>query len=400
MTRTVTWGLALSTDGFALVRPTGRGVGEVVASGAFADAAARTSGVAAAFRTMHAEGTHSDCTIALLPSLADVRVLSLPDLPRDEITEIVSEDLRRFVPTTAVRGAVELDDQRGTESAGVRRVLLTSADERLVEELLESASKAQVTVRRVVSALSAWSASAGSQSDWFQVDLGESQLAFEMRDGTTTAIRRWVSHAPQPPVTATRLTGSNDASLALAATWAPVSTAHGLSTAQQRTQRVRRVWRAASAVFVAGVGLAAVAAAVLWVRVGRIIESAERERAVIAGSVSAAVALRDSAMALNARAHALERFRAEQPDWIALLRGLDAALPDESFLTSLRASPDSLVLTGEGDRATVTLDRLSADRMFESVRFDAPIQQRIDAGEVVGERYVIAARIRKGTETP
>ena len=105
------------------------------------------------------------------------------------------------------------------------------------------------------------------------------------------------------------------------------------------------------------------------------------------------MAARDSLAALRQRTAILRGFGAGAPRWSSVIVALGAALPRDASLLSFRSKGDTLILTGEAAQAALVFGALGRSNVLTGVRAEAPIQQQVENGEVVAERFTIAARL-------
>jgi hypothetical protein len=159
-----------------------------------------------------------------------------------------------------------------------------------------------------------------------------------------------------------------------------------------RAERERAQFAIAKRFGLGAVVLLVIAAIVEWIGSGSALSRAAADRAAIAPRVALALTSRDSIQTLDAQRAALESFGAGSARWSSALVELSRALPQSASLISFRASGDSVFFVGDAEHAADVFTALSVSKAFKGVRADAPIQQQMDNGVVVAERFTIAAK--------
>jgi Tfp pilus assembly protein PilN len=96
---------------------------------------------------------------------------------------------------------------------------------------------------------------------------------------------------------------------------------------------------------------------------------------------------RDLLNELTARAEALEELEAANPIWTRPLVELAALLPEDTYLTALFASGDTVEIEAAGARAGEAIQALRESGLFEEVRLQGIVERKLDEGETVEERF-------------
>jgi Tfp pilus assembly protein PilN len=158
--------------------------------------------------------------------------------------------------------------------------------------------------------------------------------------------------------------------------------------------RRTRTWCQAIALAVAAATLLLVALGLEWRSITRAEATLAAERDALRASLAEVMARRDSSASLAQRVRAVEDFEIGTPNWLDLLASVDVTLPPDASLHALRASADTVLLVGQARRAAPILRAFSESSAFDGARTDAPIDQLVENGEVVAERFTILARPR------
>jgi hypothetical protein len=338
--------------------------------------------------------------IALAGALADVRVIVVPRLAAEELRPAIARDLVQYVPSANAQSVVQLHDS--ADASGTGR-LLSSASAELVADIRRAASEAGLALRSIVAAPLPWRAAivessrAAGVSGWFHFTCDDTTTALHVLNGALVAIRRASveRRALLPPGQA--FATDESAALRLAAEHAHADDADSLWPDEVYAERTRRVWRQAIGLAVASFVLLVAAAGLEWRAITRAEASLATVRDSLRPALDAVMARRESSATIGSRVRAIEGFEQGAPRWLDLLAAVDRTLPADASLQSLRASADTLLLTGQAQRAAPVLRAFSESPRFDGARTDAPIDQVVENGEVVAERFTIIARPRGRT---
>lgn len=161
-----------------------------------------------------------------------------------------------------------------------------------------------------------------------------------------------------------------------------------LAEARVRTSRRRALAMAGGAAAL----LLASALANLW-GANRELGALREQRAAIRSEVAPLLEARDSLAALRARVQALEALEESTPVWTRSLVELSALLPSDTYLTAFYASGDTVEIEAAGDRAGEAIQILRESGLFEDVRLQGLVERELDDGETVEERFRLRARL-------
>ena len=161
----------------------------------------------------------------------------------------------------------------------------------------------------------------------------------------------------------------------------------------------RRQRRKRAAYMLAGVAvlLLASAGAHLW-GAYRELDALQERRAAIRGEVGPLLMARDSLDALSSRVRALEELSQTAPVWTRCLVELTALLPRDTYLTAFYASGDTVELEAAGTRAGEAIQILRESGIFEELRLQGIVERELAEGETVEERFTVRGRLPKGSD--
>lgn len=332
--------------------------------------------------------------VSLLPPLAEVRIVSLPTAAPDRVLTAVERDAAKYftVGHEPQFAYVELAD--GARGGAFAPHLVAAAPSRDITAILAAAASAGFTVESLAPAQLAWAAADRTHSNGtrhaVQAHTANRVDILDVQRGVILGLRR---HRAAAQDAAVQLIARNaDEASALAAQYANVGRTRSLWPPTIRAERIRATQRAAVRWCALALGLVLMAAILSFVGDARRLSSVRAARASLRPQLESALVLRDSLTQMTTRLAAL-RALGQSPSWTAAMVAVGDALPADASIIQLRASGDTIYLNGEADHAAATLTALAQSPALRGVRLDAPIQQAIENGEVVGERFSITARI-------
>jgi hypothetical protein len=353
-----------------------------------------------ALRSLHtAAPSAASLRVALLPPLAEVRIEELPTIDGEQLRAVVARDASKYFAVGAEPQVVQVRPTRDRAQTAFSSHLLSASPERVVNAVLRAASESGWSVDSLSAAQIAWGeaggggASANGSRKQAIVSMDDRIELLELAGPRITQIRRLRSSGSSAATDGVRslASGSEDAA-ALAARYVPSTDADSLWPDAVRAERERAQFAIAKRFGLGAVVLLVIAAIVEWIGSGSALSRAAADRAAIAPRVALALTSRDSIQTLDAQRAALESFGAGSARWSSALVELSRALPQSASLISFRASGDSVFFVGDAEHAADVFTALSVSKAFKGVRADAPIQQQMDNGVVVAERFTIAAK--------
>jgi Tfp pilus assembly protein PilN len=101
--------------------------------------------------------------------------------------------------------------------------------------------------------------------------------------------------------------------------------------------------------------------------------------------------MRDSLNQLNERVAKIQELENRSPQWTRALFDLALLLPEDTHLTSLRATADTLIIEASGDRAGEAMQALRRAGSLDDVRMLGAVQRELDDGETSVERFRLRA---------
>ena len=124
----------------------------------------------------------------------------------------------------------------------------------------------------------------------------------------------------------------------------------------------------------------------------------QERRASIRSEVAPLLDARDSLAGLQTTVFSLEQLSRSSPVWTRSLVELAALLPQDTYLTGLFASGDTVEIEAAGGEAGEAIQLLSEAGLFEEVRLQGLVERELEEGETVVERFRLWARLPNGEE--
>jgi hypothetical protein len=371
-------------------------------------------------------------SVALLPPLADARLVSFPPMRRAEVKAVLSRDVARYFLGANRPRVVGVLLPRGNgkspgEDTGPSISVLAAAASL---SLLESARTAIDSVgwRGVSfsSAHGAWVESARSaKNSPASIVAIASQTAHILRlFGKDVVAVRQVSARDLEAVVQAVGQGGGQA-LVLASPQEYEDLRHALAGAGFKTFQDPEGWpgveeataaragssplelipptlarerarRARSTVIRLVAGAAALTLASLGAQLWgahRELDAVLRRREAIRAEVAPLLEVRDSLNNLQAAVRSLEDLSRSSPVWTRSLVELSALLPQDTYLTGLFASGDTVEIEAAGADAGEAIQILREAGLFEEVRLQGLVERELENGETVVERFRLWARL-------
>jgi len=351
------------------------------------------AGLAQALREgVEAGVVSSPVRLALLPSLVEVRTVSIPPVGDD--------DARRLLTRAASRHFVSarepMDVSVAASPSGTTR-LAAAVPARVLRAVLEAAREAQLQVEVVVPAQVALTTAARGPRATRRAVLAGFDEAFELLvadQGTLADVRRF------------RRTGDDNAMADAARSLGEVTrvedpmTASATAMATTAIERWPLAFTGASPQSIGGSGgatswwlfgaaalLALATVALQEIDVRRELATVQTERAGLAPQLAASGAPdADRQARLDAQLAA--------PRWSGILAAVSDALPAEAYVTHVRAQADSVIIEGNASRATTAFDALSAVPWVRTITASAPIRRETADDGTVTEKFEFTLTLR------
>jgi hypothetical protein len=374
----------------------------------------------------------ADVVVALLPPLAEARLVPLPPIRKAEALAVIARDAaRHFVGAPSARTVAVRVPRRTTSNEAALPILAVSAPVPLVEAVRRAAAVSRWRVSAVVPAIGAWleaSRHRGRRTTDRELPLvivaavGDTVHVARVNAGALTTMRRVSAATPEEVVTAAgagpglALVLANVSMRAQleqklsAAGWqlmpapAEASTAELAaaafagptdlelipeSLAAQRAE-LQRSWALRVAV-AAGLLFLGAAAVELW-GARRELASVRAQRTALRPKVAPLLVARDSLMQLEQRQDLIAGLNLGSQRLTPALFDLALLLPAETHLTSLHANGDTLLIEAVGASAGEALEALRAAKSLRAVRLEGVVERELQAGATAAERFSLHAR--------
>jgi Tfp pilus assembly protein PilN len=371
------------------------------------------------------ELARAEVDVALLPPLAEARLVSLPPLRKVEAEQVLRRDAARyFVGSSGARALAVRLPARGADAPAP--VLAVSASAGLIEQVCAALTGLGWRVRSVGPALAGWLAAASRGSDRTPgivlVQLGDTLhltrvqrsvrllrraplssgadlieaigvgpgRAFLWTDAAQRTaferalvarnwhIERTADAESDAATVAAQLAGPSDLEL--------VPLSMQLERQSLQRQRSRRL------VLTAVVLLVASALAELW-GTRRELSALRAQRAAIKQEVTPLLAARDSINTLAQRRANIDGLRTNAPLWTSALFDLAMLLPSDTHLRSLRATGDTLTIEASSARAGDAMQALRSATTLGDVRLKGQVERELEDGATSLERFSLQARL-------
>lgn len=385
--------------------------------------------------------------VALMPPLTEIRRLDLPPMGDHELRMLLSRNASRYFvgARSAQLVGTAMAPQRASGAAG--SVMAAAVPTRLVAALHAAAREAGWTVDAVSPAEGAWCSASGSL--WPALSKHSSHLLvcgedrtelLQIDQGRLSGVRRFRAGAADAALVAEAIgpAGASQKSLALARVTAVGANAQrkelaralasaGLSvtsppqewaeradhadllaaefagpnaapllrseaTLATRRADARRIITRMAAASVVLLLLAAIFT--LW-GAKRQLRAIQADRAAIKPLISATLVGRTSVETGLRQLAALASVQRTAPRWSTILATMSAHLDEHSYITTLRARDDSVVVDGIAVSAARAFDSMYQIPGLTNVRAAAPVRRESPQGGPAQERFTIAAVVKK-----
>jgi Tfp pilus assembly protein PilN len=381
--------------------------------------------------------------VAMMPPLTEIRRLELPPLRDDELRRLLARNASRYFVNARgpqIVGASLIGHRKRGAPAPV---MAAAASARLVSAIHAAATAAGWTVESIAPAECAWAAAARElwpafsrerahvvvahedRTDVLQLESGRlvglrrfrgaaadaaliadsvgasarSGVVGEPRErrAVVTALEQFGVRALVPAGAAAAFADRGDV---LAAHFAGVEAGPVL-----RSEDAAALDRASAARLAAKLGGAAAvlllgaAALELWGAKHQLREI-RVERAALRGQIAATLVGRTTLDATYRQLAALNGVEQTSPRWSAVIASLSEAVPQDAYLTAVRARQDSLIVDGLGEHAARVFDALAGTPGLSDVRAAAPVRREAQDDGPALEHFTIAARVEPPPQRP
>jgi Tfp pilus assembly protein PilN len=376
--------------------------------------------------------------IALMPPFTEVRRLALPPLGRDELQRVLTRGASRYFVGARgpqVVGASPTTRRRRGETLPV---VAAAASARLVDAIRAAAESAGFTIASISPAESAWASAALAlwpafarqsafailcQQDRTHVlELDGKRLVGvrRFRDGsadaqliadTVTAGARigiaGESRARHELAAALNVHGVNATVAAGGGDWASASERPDLLAAHFAGGDAGPTLRAENDVAIERAGarrlawnIVGAAAALLLLSAGielwgvkRQLAAVRAERGRLRPEIASSLVGRSTVDATYRELSALNAVERAAPHWSSVIVTLSESVPEDAFLTAIRAREDSLIIDGMAPHAKKVFDAMERTSGLLDVKSSAPVRRETQDDGVSLEHFAIAARV-------
>jgi hypothetical protein len=394
-----------------------------------------------------ARSTEHGVSLALMPDLAEVQMVELPDVTDDELRLLLSRSAGRYF--TRARGAQVVGI--GTRSAGTAARLVTAAPAALLTSIHAAADNAGIRITQIVPAEAAWATLIGASGDTSRVVVTRNPKSTEVKSdafavcdasacslltvqhGQLIALRRFRSpsedttrlaeavretaaatlHFAGPAGERQALAASSPVAMAPAAGMLATFGAEpdalaagGAGTARslqlvpesvlmaRRTQsRTQALRLAAAAVVCVCMGLALQ----LW-DVRRELAAVRVEREAIAPQLGSTLVGRTTVETAFRQLAVLARAEEAAPQWSTVIAALSAQLPQEAYLTGFRGRADTVGVEGLALSAARVFEAVERVPLLTDVQATSPVRRETTAEGDALERFQLSATLRGAVE--
>jgi len=374
--------------------------------------------------------------LSLMPPFTEVRRLALPPVSRDELQRVLTRGASRYFVGARgpqVVGASPTTRRRRGESLPV---VAAAASVRLIDAIRSAAESAGFTIATIAPAETAWASAAfalwpafARQSAFVILCQEERTHVLELDGKRLVGVRRFRDGSSDAQLIADTVTpgarvgiaGESRARHELAAAlnihavnasvangeWSAASERPELLAAHFAGGDAGPTLRAESDVAIERAGgrrlawyLAGAAAALLLLSAGielwgvkRQLANVRAERERLRPEIASSLVGRSTVDATYRELAALNAVERTAPHWSSVLVTLSESVPEDAFLTAIRAREDSLIIDGMAPHAKKVFDAMASTSGLLDVKASAPVRRETQDDGVSLEHFAIAARV-------
>lgn len=374
--------------------------------------------------------------ISLMPPFTEVRRLALPPLGRDELQRVLTRGASRYFVAARGPQVVGASPTTRRRRGEMQPVVAAAASARLVDAIRSAAESAGFTIESIAPAETAWASATlalwpafARQSAYAIICQDERTDVLELDGKRLVGVRRFRDGSADAQIIADTVTagarigiaGDARARHALAAALnvygVNASVASGeWSAAAERPEVLAAhfaggdagpVLRAENDVAIerasarrAAWTLAGAAAALLLLSAGIELWGVKRQLADVRGErerlrpqIASTLLGRSTVDATYRELSALNAIERAAPHWSSVLVTLSESVPEDAFLTAIRAREDSLIIDGMAPHAKKVFDAMERTSGLLDVKASAPVRRETQDDGVSLEHFAIAARL-------
>lgn len=340
-----------------------------------------------AMRSAPSGNGHVRVSVAVMPPLAQVRLIDLPPMRPEERAKILTRDARRYF-----FGAREPQVATGMSIGrqGARRVVAAAVPESLLDAL-KSAVPDNAQIDAIVPAASAWAAASNGAPD-IEVVASDARYVLSFKKGRIVFVGQRRVDSDGPDSDAVHRFSWVEAAWSAAANASRARDLRFLTMSdwkrlrERQNRRVRTAAAGVLLVFTAG-------AAAMHGALRHEITEIRAQRAALRPSLLPALASVDSLQRINERLaeiHTMQR----GPRWSVLVPMIAKRLPADVQLVYIIGSSDSLMLRVNAHAAADVLPELRDAPLLQNVRIAGAIERDVSDPEATTEQFDVAAHIR------
>lgn len=354
------------------------------------------TGVGEALAQLRAKAPRDEAIVlhvALLPPIAQLRRVELPQMAAADAARVVARNIGRYFPDVAEPHTVAAHRSAGGWLAAV-------APTAVVQAIHESCRGYGWEVGAIVPAHVAWASGAHGA---ISIVLSGETLVVEAARGLVRSVRRFRPGIASPEFGAARCIATDEAQAVAKAAAAVVGVSQlDLVPDGEQVRRAGIARRLGWSMLGAAAALVVIAGGITLWGEHRELAALRAHRATLQARVQQALASRGELLETSEKVNALVRSeRAAQP-WSAVIAGVAEALPTDASLSAFRAEADSVSLEGQAGNAAGVFAAMRSAGGFLAVRASSPVRQEGGGatGEPVIERFTMSARLGTTREAP
>jgi Tfp pilus assembly protein PilN len=381
-------------------------------------------------------GQRGALAISLMPPFTEVRRLALPPLGRDELQRVLSRGASRYFVGARGPQVVGASTTKRRRRGEMQAVVAAAASARLVDAIRSAAENAGFTIEAIAPAETAWASAAfalwpvfSRQSAFAVLCQQDRTYVLELDSKRLVGVRRFRGGSADAPLNADTVTtharvgiagdarARHELAAALSVHGINASVASGeWSAAAERPDVLAAhfaggnagpVLRAENDVVTERAdarrvawSMAGVAAALLVLSAGielwgvkRQLAAVRAERARLRPEIASSLVGRSTVDATYRELSTLNAIERASPRWSSVIVTLSESVPEDAFLTTIRARDDSLIIDGMAPHAKKVFDAMQSTSGLLDVKANAPVRRETQDDGVSLEHFAIAARV-------
>jgi Tfp pilus assembly protein PilN len=382
--------------------------------------------------------------ISLMPPFTEVRRVALPPLGHNELQRVLSRGASRYFVGARGPQVVGASPTTRRRRGELSPVVAAAASVRLVDAIRSAAEGAGFTIESIAPAESAWASAAlalwpafARRSAFAILCQDDRTHVLELEGKRLVGVRRFRDGSADAQLVADTLTtgapvgifgesrprhalsaalnvhGVNASAVNGAGEWGTASEHPGLlaahfaggeagpslraenDVATEQAGARRLAWTivgAAAALLLLAAGLE------LW-GVKRQLANVRAERERLRPELASTLVGRSTVDATYRELSTLNAIERGAPQWSSVIVTLTESVPEEAFLTTIRAREDSLIIDGMAPHAKKVFDAMQSTSGLLDVKASAPVRRETQDDGVSLEHFAIAARVESARKS-